>query len=134
MLTLHHVVDERRWGFICHTCGHRGIAHREISAAYPDLRWRILDQRAANLVRTGRLSAWLPRVTWDHRSKHTRDADRGDYTDNPGVMLVLVAHHHRRGLSIPVTDGLWDAAVTMAALGGPWAGARLLLEAATPTN
>ncbi len=70
-------------------------------------------------------------MQWVHRERRTRSGDRGVFVDDAGLMLVLVAHHHRRGVRVPLTEELWQAAVTLTALAGPWPGARLLLEAAT---
>lgn len=133
MVALHDITDETSWGVTCRTCGNRGVARRYRMEARPDLGWRILDLRAANLVRTGVLSVLLPRVGWVHLERSKPYVDRGDYTDTRGLMLVFVAHHHQRGLRLNLTDDIWDAAVFAAALNGPWSGGQLLLEhAVTP--
>lgn len=128
MVKAHHIIDQSTWPMTCDDCN-MWIAYAKGGEHGGGL-WQIYDGRAAQLVRTGLLAPWLTRVTWIHAEKDTRDGPRGDWTDTRGVMLILVAHHHQRGMRIPITEALWEAASTLTCLAGPWAGARLLLDAA----
>lgn len=126
------------WPVLCHDCDNRWIAVPIPEGLVPGCCWRIEDRRAAQVARTGPLSAWLTRVTLRHHVRRTALGGAGDFGDDLGLVLVLVAHHHRRGQRLHLTEQLWQQAVTLSALAsrpgrfdGPWAGARLLLDATT---
>lgn len=124
----------------CQDCGGRWFAAPLSPGVTPGFRWRIEDQRAAHLARTGPLSPWLDRVGLVHLSaRRARRAGRktGDLADDLGLMLTIAAHHHARGWHIPLDNDLWKSAAVTAVLmaepgrfDGAWAGACILLDAA----
>lgn len=123
----------------CQDCGGRWIAAPWSPRVDTGFGWRIEDQRSAHLARTGPLAPWLDRVGLVHRSagRARREGRKaGDFADDLGLMLVLVAHHHVRGWYIPLDDDLWKtAAVTTVLVAEPGrfdgasVGACILLEA-----
>lgn len=141
MIKPHHVVQMGGEGPVfCQDCGGRWVAAPWSPRVDRGFGWRIEDQRAAHLARTGPLAPWLDRVGLVHRSaRRARREGRqaGDVADDLGLMLVLAAHHHTRGWYIPLDDDLWKTAAVTAVLmaepyefDGAWAGARILLDAA----
>lgn len=105
--TLHRFVDRHPWPVTCADCRDAWFAK-----ALPDehgigTRWLVHDERAVEVVRTSRLAARVPQVTLRHEH-------RGWVTCQRGLVLVVAAHHHVRGLPY-VTDDAW-AKVTLLTL------------------
>lgn len=128
MVALHRFVDRVSWPVTCADCRDAWFAKALPHDTGTGTRWLVHDERAVEVVRTSRLAARVRQVT-------LRREQRGWVTCQRGLVLVVAAHHHVRGLPYDLTDDTW-VTVTLLTLhddrgpgipGGVLDAARLLL-------
>ena len=125
------VVPSGAWPITCADCRNgTWFASTRRRGNGDERSWFVYEERSVELVLTGRLSRWLPRVLLQP------SGGDGWIADDLGMTLVVVAHHHRRGMALDLSEDTWGALATLAALGGgasedpfrlPFDGARLIM-------
>lgn len=107
MATLHRFITQPPWPVTCADCGNTrfaGVLHRDYDIG---VRWVIHDQRAIEIVRTGRPAQRLTSNVLLRRDPV------GWVVDLRGLALVVAAHHHTRGQAYDVGDPTWIKVVLL---------------------